>query len=144
MSTRDPYPLTWELPALVLGGLVLTLGTGVQLGRSTACWATGSGWHWPDELIRSTGGILAGRPEAGLAPGSCSAGAGPLVASIVVAEVVLLVLVTLAGREAWLRWGPGVGAGYASADEARELLGVARLRRARNIVRPDLARKGKR
>lgn len=144
MSTRDPYPLTWELPTLVLGGLVLTVGTGVQLGRSTACWATGSDWLWPDELVRSTGGILAGRPEAGLEPGACSAGPGALVSCIVVAELVLLALVTLVGREVWLRWGPGVGAGYASADEAQELLGVARLRRARNIVRPDLARKRKR
>lgn len=56
----------------------------------------------------------------------------------------LLALVTLVGREVWLRWGPGVGAGYASADEARELLGVGRLRRVRSVVRPDLARKGKR
>ncbi len=144
MSTRDPYPLTWELPALVLGGLALTLGTGAQLGRSTACWATGSGWRWPDELIRSTGGILAGRPDAGLELDACSVGQGDLVVWIVVAELVLLVLVTLALREVWLRWGPGVGAGYASADEARELLGVARLRRVRSVVRPDLARKGKR
>ncbi|GAA1380219.1 hypothetical protein GCM10009638_24420 [Luteococcus sanguinis] len=142
MSTRDPYPLTWELPVLVLGGLVLTLGTGVQLGRTTACWAAGSDWLWPDELVRSTGGILAGRPDAGLTPGSCSVGGGALAASILVAELVLLVLLTLAGREVWLRWSPGVGAGYASADEARELLGVARLRRVRSVVRPDLARKG--
>ncbi|ROR53407.1 hypothetical protein EDD41_0555 [Luteococcus japonicus] len=144
MSTRDPYPLTWELPALVLGGLLLTVGAGVQLGRSMACWAAGSGWLWPDELVRSTGGILAGRPDAGLAPGACLVGSGALAASILVAELVLLVLATLAVRKAWLRWGPGVGAGYASADEARELLGVARLRRVRSVVRPDLARKGKR
>ncbi|WP_420174882.1 hypothetical protein [Luteococcus sp. OSA5] len=64
--------------------------------------------------------------------------------SILVAELVLLALVTLAGREAWLRWGPGVGAGYASADEARELLGVGRLRRVRRVVRPDLAQERKR
>jgi len=142
MSTRDPYPLTWEFPALVLGGLALTVGAGVQLGRSTVCWVTGSGWHWPDELVRSTGGILAGRSEAGLEPGACTVGSGALVGWVAVVELVLLVLVTLPGREAWLRWGPGAGAGYASVDEAQGLLGVARLRRVRSVVRPDLARKG--
>jgi hypothetical protein len=36
------------------------------------------------------------------------------------------------------RWGPGRTRGVATGAEAEQLLGVARLRRSRKIVRPDL------
>jgi len=44
----------------------------------------------------------------------------------------------LAGKAALDRWGPGRTHGMASKAEAEQLLGRTRLRRAAEVVRPDL------
>ena len=138
---HDPYPLTWEVPLLVLLMVVLGLSLGVQVGRGLANLFVGAGWTWPDSarLLSSLPRVIGGDSAAGLAhPPGGLAGAGTVQIWIVLVEVVFLVGGGWTGVESLRRWGPWRVAGMASGAEAERLLGVRRLRRARTVVRPDL------
>jgi hypothetical protein len=138
---RDPYPLTWEAPLVVILAACVCLVLGVQLGRAVANLLAGGGWGWPErgQLLASVPEVLSGHSGAGLVQWSGSL-AGPT------ALRVWIVVVELAGSAAatWLtvavlrRWGPWRVAGMASRAEVGLLLGVARLRKAKAVVRPDL------
>ena len=152
---RDPYPWTWEIPVAIALIAVVVMVTGVQLGRSLANMAAGSGWTWPNTdtppgngmgspvgtaFWTSLPGILSGDSAAGLPPSAPSglAGPGPLWGSITLTELALLTLTGWAGTWLYLRWGPGRMHGMATVAEAERLLGLTRLRKVAPIVRPDL------
>ena len=138
---HDPYPLTWEIPAGALTVLLMPAVLGVHLGRALANWAAGSGWAWPTgrALFASLPAVLTGQASAGLdaLPGAPAA-AGAVIGWIVAVETVLLLTTTSAAVVLLRRWGPGRMRGMASRDEADATLGIARLRRDRSIIRPDL------
>lgn len=138
---QDPYPYTWEVPAVIVVGLALMVALGSQLGRAIACWLSGDGLVFPDrsDLVTSLPAVLMGHADAGLPAGSaCDVTVGSLRWSVGVVDVIVLVV---AGWVAWWamqRWGPWRLQGLASRDEAQRLLGPARLRKAAAVVRPDL------
>jgi len=149
---RDPYPWSWEIPVTVLVLMVLAMVVGIQVARSLANLAAGSGWTWPaaDPAMVSTPtgaafwssvpGVLAGDSEAGLPEPVPADLAGPrlLWASLVTTELVLLALAVWIGVRLYVRWGPARMRGMATSAEAEKLLGVTRLRKVAAIVRPDL------
>jgi hypothetical protein len=67
-------------------------------------------------------------------------GASPssLLMCVAATELILLTTTVLLIKLGLDRWGPGRMRGVATSSEAERLLGVARLRRSRKIVRPDL------
>lgn len=138
---QDPYPYTWEVPAVVVVGLALIVALGSQLGRAIACWLSGDGLVFPDRaaLFSSLPAVLMGHADAGLPAGSaCDVTVGLLRWSVGFVDVIVLVV---AGWVAWwalLRWGPWRLQGMASREDAQRLLGPARLRKVAPVVRPDL------
>src|SRR5205085_682312 len=58
--------------------------------------------------------------------------------SLGLTEAALLTATTWVGLHLYHRWGPGRIRGMATAAEAEKLLGVTRLRKVADIVRPDL------
>jgi hypothetical protein len=147
---RDPYPWTWEVPALAIGTILLVIVSGIQLGRSIANLVAGGGWTWPDtstgsvpSLIgtafwTSLPAIIRGDADAGLFDlGAGQAGPALLGVSVVLTEAVLLTGTIWAGIHLYKR-GPGRIRGMATPAESEKLLGITRLRKAASIIRPDL------
>lgn len=137
---QEAYPWTWEVPFAVGCVVASVFVVACQVARAIANFTAGAGWWWPslDRLITSVGGILGGDAAAGLPAGITAADPASL-------RVWLLIVLLLTGAgcgwcvvTGWRRWGPDRMRGVASAAEAHELLGVARLRRVAPIVRPDL------
>ena len=142
----NPYPYTWEIPLGICFAVLLILVLGAHAGRAAANTVAGAGPTWPPttRLFSSVPGLLAGDASAGLAdPPLAVATTGALWAWIVAAEIAVLILVAAAGGYGWTRWGPGALKGMADATEARQLLGLARLRQHRAVIRPDLYRRRK-
>lgn len=138
---RDPYPHTWEIPAGTAIMTLLLAVVGVQLGRSFANWFAGADWHWPPSrrLLSSIPAVLAGNATAGLTPTpSPAATSAAVIGWIAAVELVLFAAVITGTLLALRRWGPGRMRGMASRTDAETVLGVARLRRVRHIIRPDL------
>lgn len=138
---QDPYPYTWEVPAVVVVGLALMVALGSQLGRAIACWLSGDGLVFPDRaaLFSSLPAVLMGHADAGLPAGSaCDVRVGLLRWSFGMADVIVLVVAGWVTWWALLRWGPWRLQGMASREEAQRLLGPARLRKVAPVVRPDL------
>jgi len=140
---RNPYPWTWEIPLGVVVAVGLLLVSGVHLGRALAIVLNGGGWRFPPRalLVTSLPDVLGGDAGAGLV----SSG-GPLASPVTLwvclaaTELVLVVSCLLLLTLGLQRWGPARVRGVASRGEAESLLGVARLRRVRGVVRPDLYR----
>jgi hypothetical protein len=122
---HNPYPFTWEIPAATATIALLFAGL----------------WHWPHgrHLFTSIPTILTGHPTAGLTPTPDSAATpGAVLTWICVVELLLLAALGVATWHVLHRWGPGRLHGMASPAEAESTLGLARLRRVRSIIRPDL------
>lgn len=149
---RDPYPWTWEIPVAVMLATLFVIVIGIQLGRSVANLLSGAGWTWPGvdagafpspigtAFWSSLPGVLAGHSDTGL-PSPTPAGlAGPglMWISLGLTELTMLTATIWVGVYAYQRWGPGRMHGMASPAEAEKILGVTRLRRVADIVRPDL------
>lgn len=141
---QDPYPWTWEIPALVAIVVMLGLALGVQVGRSLANLLSGAGWTWPVDQAtfwRSLPSVAAGDAGAGLDQATTPTGLAsiPLVwTGIGVVETLLLIAAGWAGVWCLRRWGPGRLRGMATRPEAEQMLGLTRLRKVSGIVRPDL------
>ena len=138
---KEPYPWTWEIPAAVAVGMGLLGVAGVHIGRALANLIAGGGWTWPERggLFRSVFGVLGGDAAAGLDPvPSQLAPAGMVIGWVVATGLLLLVAATAAALIAVRRWGPGRMRGMATAAEAEKTLGVARLKKNKKIIRPDL------
>lgn len=144
---RNPYPYTWEIPVAILAALLLALALGAHGGRAIANLTAGAGLTFPSagELFTSLPGLLRGDAAAGLTQTpQHMAGPGTLRAWIITSEVLTLAVCIAAGVWAWTAWGPGRMRGMATRAEATDLLGVARLRKNRAVIRPDLYRKATR
>jgi hypothetical protein len=153
---KNPYPWTWEIPAILIGVTLFFAVVGIQLARSLANLLAGAGWTWPtadtgafsspfgSAFWTSLPGVVGGNAAAGLAePGLAEPGPADLAPAalvwvcLVLVEGALLIATTWGGVIAYKR-GPGRMKGMASAAEAEKLLGVTRLRKGAPIVRPDL------
>lgn len=137
----NPYPLTWEIPVLVLVGVLLVAVLGVHTGRGLATLVAGHGWTWPDplELFRSLPALLAGDLTAGLPPGRLPVAAhAPLTVAVVITELVALTALVVAARPVLDRWGPQRLRGMATPTQADAVLGVRHLHQVRHLIRPDL------
>lgn len=141
----DPYPFTWEIPLAAALTVLVALACGVHLGRAVANLLDGDRWVLPAraDLFTSLPGVLGGDPAAGITglngPG---AGTALLWSCVAVTELVLLIGIGAALKTGLDRWGPGRLRGMATPAEAEQMLGPARLRKVRAVVRPDLYAKG--
>lgn len=143
--TKDPYPLTWEIPLGIFIAIAAVAAFGVHLSRAIANLITGHGWTWPpgsDEFVLSLPAVIGGNSTAGLTPGDTGTTSGFLWAVLITVQVVLLIAITISGIYAYTRWGPGRTRGMATRAEAEQLLGLSRLRKNKAIIRPDLYGKG--
>lgn len=137
----DPYPYTWEIPTAIITGVLLVLVFGVHLGRAGANLLAGAGWGWPaqGELFRSLPAILTGHGAAGLTGTHHSlAGQTALWVCIGAVELILAVLLGWGFKIGLDLWGPNRVQGMATRAQAEQMLGQARLRKAANVIRPDL------
>jgi hypothetical protein len=141
---QDPYPWTWEMPLAVILAVVILISFGVHLGRAVANVLAGCDWRFPSRvhLFSSLPAVLRGDAGAGLVD-LHGPGASPssLLTCVAATELILLATSVVLIKVGLDRWGPGRTKGVATSSEAERLLGVARLRRSRKIVRPDLYRR---
>jgi hypothetical protein len=143
---RDPQPMGqgWEVAVAVIGGAVLGFGLAALCGLGAASALFGRGWVWPhgtDTIGHVIGGLFAGRPGRGLDPRQARMVAGPLAVYLCVAACELAVIVgAVVGGMLVARYRrPGdARGGMATRSEAEQVLGMSRLRGARDIIRPDL------
>ena len=146
LGRRDPQPMTrdWEAPVLVLVGVAIALGLAALIGLGVAAWVFGGGWVWPegsDTVGQVLGGLLSGQPGAGLAPELRARVPGPaaVYSCIAIAELIAVTLsITAAVLFCRNRRPNDARRGMATRAEATTVLGRARLREARTIIRPDL------
>lgn len=123
-------------------GILLVMVITVHIGRSTANAVSGGGWQFTERsaLLTSLKGILAGDSSAGLSSAEPVGSAHALWFWISATEFVAFAVMAVTLRPVLRTWGPARVLGMASAREAAELLGSARLRRNAPVVRPDLPR----
>jgi|SRR5215217_3108100 len=138
---QDPYPWIWEMPLAVFLAVLVLISIGVHLGRAVANVLAGCDWRFPSRvnLFSSLPAVLRGDAGAGLVDlhGSVASPSSLLVC-VAATELILLTTCVVLIKWGLDRWGPGRMRGVASSSEAERLLGVARLRRSRKIVPPDL------
>jgi type IV secretion system protein VirD4 len=139
-QTPDIGPAGWELPAAAVLVWVTAAALLLPVGRAVAALLTGGGWVWPGRsgtLLAAVGGLLTGDTAAGLTAAQVAALPSP---AAVYAGVAVLLLLFLAGSAAaaWAghRWLI-TRAGMATRGQVTEVLGVARLRKAAPLIRPD-------
>ena len=138
---QDPYPWTWEMPLAIVVAILILVVLGVHVGRAVANVLAGCDWRFPSRvnLFRSLPAVLRGDAGAGLVD-LHGPGASPssLLVCVGATELILLAATVVLIKFGLARWGPGRMRGVATSGEAERLLGVARLRRCRKVVRPDL------
>jgi hypothetical protein len=121
--------------------LLVLIILGVHLGRAVANVLAGCDWGFPSrvDLFSSVPAVLRGDAGAGLVD-LHGPGASPssLLMCVGTTELILLATAVLLIKLGLDSLGPGRMRGVATSSEAERLLGVARLRRSRKIVRPDL------
>jgi hypothetical protein len=143
---RDPQPMGqgWEVAVAVIGGALLALGLAALCGLGAASALFGRGWVWPhgtDTIGHVIGGLFAGRPGRGLDLRQARLVARTPAVYLCVAVCELAVIAaSSAGGVLILRYRrPGdAQGGMATRTEAKQVLGVSKLRGARQIIRPDL------
>jgi hypothetical protein len=145
---RDPQPLgrAGETALVALCAALLAVGLAALAGLGIACLVAGGGWVWPhgnNQALRLLGSLASGHPGRGLPP-PVRARVPPPVAvyiGVAVAELALFVVIA-AGSILFARYyRPGdARAGMATRAEAQQVLGAARLRTGRAVIRPDLHR----
>ena len=144
---QDPYPWTWEMPLTIVVAILILVVLGVHLGRAIANLLAGCGWMFPSrvDLFSSLPAVLRGDAGAGLVDlHGPVASPSSLLACVAATELILLAAMVVLIKWGLDRWGPGRTRGVATSSEAESLLGVARLRRSRKIVRSDLYGKRRR
>ena len=146
MSRRDAQPMSrdGEIAMLVLVGVAVVLSVAALTGLGAAAALFGGGWVWPagsDTTGQVLGGLLTGRPGAGLAPAAQTRVPDPnTVYGCVAAAELLAVAMSVAAAVVFSRYRRPSDArrGMATRAEAGRVLGRGRLREARTIIRPDL------
>ncbi|MBC7633262.1 hypothetical protein [Aeromicrobium sp.] len=137
----NPYPWTWEIPAAIATTVVLLAGLVLHAARTIANLFAGAGFELTPRvaLFSSIPGIVGGDAATGLTSRSATyASSEQLWTWIIGTELGCLVGVALAVRWGMARWGPGRIQGMAPPREAETLLGLSRLRRNAQMIRPDL------
>jgi uncharacterized integral membrane protein len=143
-TRADVPPLTWELPTALGAVFLLAAVLILPAAQGVAAQLFGRGWVWPHgdaALISSIHGLLTGHPGIGLTPAAAARkvpGPGPVYGLAALGELALLAVTVCALVVWWRHLGPGARVGMATRAEAAAALGVARLRKARTIIRPDL------
>jgi hypothetical protein len=146
-SRRDrfathPVPLTWEVPAIVTGAVLLLIALTPLVVQGLVAWQVTGTFAWPtNHLPTALLGLLRGRFGEGLAAGLGSQlpSAVLMWALTVVGEAVVLGAALVLG--VWMRdlvGGSNVRHGLATSVQAAEALGLPRLRKSAAVVRPDL------
>jgi len=142
---REPNILSegWEIPLLVATGLAVMLAVAALLGLAAASALFGHGWVWPagDAITRTVGGLLAGQPGRGLPLDVRSAvpNVHIVYGCVAATELVAVAVATSVGVVyARNRVPTDARGGMASRREAGDVLGVRRLRKAAEVIRPDL------
>jgi hypothetical protein len=143
---RDPQPMGqgWEMAVAVIGGALLGLGLAALCGLGAASALFGRGWVWPhgtDTIGHVVGGLLTGHPGQGLDPRQARLVAGPggVYLCVAVCELAVIAASIFGGVLVSRYWRPGdARGGMATRSEAQQVLGMTRLRGAREIIRPDL------
>jgi hypothetical protein len=145
-SRRDRFatktaPLTWEIPAAVmLTGLFFILITPLVV-QGLVGFATSGDFAWPtNQVFDAYGGLLQGHFGAGLRRGVATGlpSDGVMWLLTIVGEVVVLGAAVVVGL--WMRDMTGTNSrhGLATAAQATEALGLPRLRKSAEVIRPDL------
>jgi len=135
--------MTWELPAAAAAATVAAMVLMLPAGQGTAGVLFGRGWAWPQgthSLLVSLCGLITGHPGRGLTEEQARLvpAAGAVYLLIVVGDL-LLVAAAVYGVVLWWRHlGPGAQLGMADRVEVETVLGLAGLRKARKVIRPDL------
>jgi hypothetical protein len=114
---RDPYPVTWEVPAGIVLGVVVLAVLGLHIGRGVANLVAGGWWGFPDRdrLFASLPPLLQGDPASGLPQVEGSLASASLLWTCVIVVEVMLLIGSLAGLKFGLgRWGPHRVQGLAS------------------------------
>lgn len=135
----DVHGWSWEPFAAIFLISTLLVLPAVHLGRGTALFFSGDGWHWPptNEAFSSIAGVLTGDPYAGL---DLTGDASPIlawilgVACVTAGWIIVGIVASVMLRQYRFK-------GMASRTQAEDLLGAGRLRKNRKVVRPDLYRK---
>jgi hypothetical protein len=143
---RDPQPMSqgWEVAAAAIGGALLGLTLAALVGFALASALFGGGWVWPhgtDTIGHVLGGIMTGKPGAGLPAAKLElvASPGAVYGSIAVCELMVIALAVAAGvLVARYRRPNDARSGMATRREAEQVLGISKLRGAKEIIRPDL------
>lgn len=151
-ARRDRFttqvPLTWEVPATVIGAVVFFVQITPLVVQGVVVWAVSGEFAWPSQRLGDAyGGLLHGHFGGGL--DRATAGGLPSDAVMwvltVLGEVVVLVAVVVVGL--WARDLTGRSTsrrGLATATQAAEALGLPRLRKTAAVIRPDLYGRGRR
>lgn len=139
---RDPTGFTqgWEIAVAVIGVALIGLALAALAGLGIAALCFGGGWVWPHgvEVIGQTlGGLASGHPGKGLAAGDAVRVAAPVPTYLCVAasELALISVSALAGTALARQFRND---GMATRRDAELALGLSELRRAGEIIRPDL------
>ncbi len=143
----DTMPITWEMPAAVLGTWLLLAVAALPGAQGAATWVTSGTFVWPHgQLLQSLGGLLRGHAGVGLTRADRThLAAAPLIwISVAVLELLLLAAATWVFAWTWRTWSPAAQVGLAPPHEAAAVLGLGNLRSRRAVIRPDLYRRPRR
>lgn len=139
---RDPTTFTqgWEIAVGAIGLAVIGLVLAALAGLGIAAVVFGGGWVWPhgtDAIGRTIGGLVSGHPSRGLPPVEAARTAAPALTYVCVAvcETAMIGGSVAAGLALARRFRND---GMATRHDAEQALGVSELRRAREIIRPDM------
>src|SRR5689334_2720487 len=106
----NPYPWTWEIPAAIVGLVLLLLAFALHLARAIANLLSGAGWQLTPRpaLFSSLLRMIAGDAGAGLPDTPTGhASSGALWFWIATTELLVLAAVVLVLRWGLAQWGPG-------------------------------------
>jgi len=142
-TRADVAPMTWEIPTALGAVFLLAAVLILPAAQGVAAQLFGRGWVWPHgdaALIGSIHGLLTGRLGVGLTPAAARTvpGAAAVYGLAALGELALLAVTVCALVVWWRHLGPGARVGMATRAEATAALGVAGLRKAGTIIRPDL------
>ena len=143
---RDPQPMGqgWEVAVAVIGGALLGFGLAALCGLGAASALFGRGWVWPhgtDTIGHVLGGLFsrASRPRPRPAPSADGRRTAAVYLCVAVCELAVIVASVIGGVLVARYRRPGdARGGMATRSEAEQVLGIGKLRGARDIIRPDL------
>lgn len=145
---HQPIPLTWEIPAAVIAGVVVLLAGTPLAVQGMVAFVVDGVFVWPEGSLQvALIGLAHGEFGHGIPAtiGSQLPNDSTMWALTVVTETAIVTLGALVAiRTRDLMLGARARQGLANRGQAAEALGRARLRAAASVVRPDLRAPGRR